>query len=79
MIDQELDFTIERLGECDFPSPMGKMRFTGDGERILYHSRPEEIKPYIAAGAEPPSMELAGPRERIFFDPAGSSLQRFAP
>jgi 6-phosphofructokinase 1 len=70
MIDQELDFTIERLGECRFPSPMGTMRFTGDVERILYHSRPEEIKPYIAAGAEPPSLELAGPRERIFFDPA---------
>ena len=70
MTDQELDFTIERLGECRFPSPMRKMRFTGDGERIMYHSRFEELVPYIAAGAEPPSIELAGPRESIFFDPA---------
>jgi 6-phosphofructokinase 1 len=70
MTDQELDFTIDRLGECRFPSPMGTMRFTGDGERIMYHSRFDDIKPYISAGAEPPSMELAGPRERIFFDPA---------
>jgi 6-phosphofructokinase 1 len=70
MSDQELDFTIERLGECRFPSPMGKVRFTGDGERIIYHSRIEEIRTYIAAAAEPPSMEMAGPRERIFFDPA---------
>ena len=70
MTDQDLDFTIERLGDCRIPSPMWKGRFTGDGERILYHSRFEEIKPYIDAGMEPPSLELAGPREKIFFDPA---------
>jgi 6-phosphofructokinase 1 len=70
MTDTELDFTIERLGECRFPSPMRKGRFAGDGERIMYHSRFEEIKPFVAAGEEPPSLELAGPREWIFFDPA---------
>jgi 6-phosphofructokinase 1 len=70
MVDQELDFTIERLGDCRFPSPMDKARFTGDNERIVYHSRLDEIRPYIARGTEPPSLELAGPRERIFFDPA---------
>jgi 6-phosphofructokinase 1 len=70
MTDQELDFTIERLGECRFPSPMQKGRFTGDGERIMYHCSFDDVKPYIGAGREPPSLELAGPRERIFFDPA---------
>ncbi|HEY6006843.1 MAG TPA: ATP-dependent 6-phosphofructokinase [Geobacteraceae bacterium] len=70
MTDQELDFTIERLGECRFPSPMRKGRFTGDGERIMYHSRFDDMKPYLAAGTDPPSLELAGPRERNFFDPA---------
>ncbi|HTP65614.1 MAG TPA: ATP-dependent 6-phosphofructokinase [Geobacteraceae bacterium] len=70
MTDQELDFTIERLGECRFPSPMRKGRFMGDGERIMYHSRFEDLRPFIAAGKEPPTLELAGPRERIFFDPA---------
>ena len=34
MVEEELDFTIERLGECRFPSPMQKGRFTGDRERI---------------------------------------------
>ena len=66
----ELDFTIERLGECRFPSPMTEGRFPDDGERILYHSRFDDIRPYIDAGKEPPMLELAGPRERIFFDPA---------
>jgi len=70
MIDRGLDFRIERLGECRFPSPMRHGRFTGDGERIMFHSSFDEIKPYLAAGEEPPALELAGPRERIFFDPA---------
>lgn len=69
MNDQELDFTIERLGECHFPSPMQGGRFTGDRERILYHSCYEELRPFIDAGREPPALELAGPRERMFFDP----------
>ncbi|MFZ4857218.1 MAG: ATP-dependent 6-phosphofructokinase [Desulfuromonadaceae bacterium] len=70
MNDQTLDFTIEKVGECRFPSPMSAMHFTTDQDRILYHSRFDDIKPYIAAGTEPPSIELAGPRERLFFDPA---------
>ncbi|HEY7745693.1 MAG TPA: ATP-dependent 6-phosphofructokinase [Desulfuromonadales bacterium] len=70
MADQELDFTIERLGECRFLSPLEGLRFTSDSERILYHARFDEVKGYIGAGAEPPTLELAGPRQRIFFDPA---------
>jgi len=70
MNDQNLDFSIERLGECRFPSPMQGARFISDAERLLYHSRYEEIRDFIAAGSEPPSLELAGPREWLFFDPA---------
>jgi 6-phosphofructokinase 1 len=66
----DLDFTIERLGECRFPSPMAEGRFLDDSERILYHSRFDDIKPFIDAGEDPPTLELAGPRQRIFFDPA---------
>ena len=73
MTGQELDFTIERLGECRFPSPMKEGRFTGDGERIMFHSRFDDIRPFIAAGTEPPSLELAGPRELIYFDPAATA------
>lgn len=70
MADSKLDFTIENLGECSYPSPMREGRFIADGERLMYHSRFEEIKPYISREEEPPSLELAGPRERIFFDSA---------
>jgi len=63
------DFTIEQLGDCRIPSPMDCGRFTGDQEQLLYHSRYEEIRSSIEAGVEPPALELAGPRERIFFSP----------
>jgi 6-phosphofructokinase 1 len=66
---QNLDFTIPRLGECRFPSPMVGAGFTQDEERVLYPATLAEMKAYLAASAEPPSMELAGPRKLLFFDP----------
>ncbi len=70
MSDSDLDFTIERLGECLVPSPMSDVRFIRDDERILYHARFEDMRPWIEKSAVPPSMEAAGPREMIFFDPS---------
>jgi 6-phosphofructokinase 1 len=70
MIERDLDFTIARLGECRIPSPLSGVRFTRDDERVLYHSRLEDLKPWIAKGADPPAMEIAGPREKLFFDPS---------
>jgi 6-phosphofructokinase 1 len=67
----DLDFTIERLGECRIQSPMAGVRFTSDGERVLYHSRLEDLKVWLDAGADPPAMECAGPREKLYFDPRG--------
>ena len=70
MSEQNLDFTIARIGDCHVPSPMGGARFARDDERVLYHSRLEEVKPWIDAGKTVPAMEAAGPREDIFFDPS---------
>jgi 6-phosphofructokinase 1 len=69
MNDQKLDFTIERLGECRFTSPMRGVRFTCDDGRILYHDRLSDIRRCLEGDLEPPALELAGPRERIFFEP----------
>jgi 6-phosphofructokinase 1 len=66
----DLDFTIERLGECRFSSPLSGVRFTRDDERVLYHSRLEDMKAWIAEDVYPPAMEVAGPREKLFFDPS---------
>jgi 6-phosphofructokinase 1 len=65
-----MDFTIARLGECRVVSPMQGARFIEDTERVLYHSTLESMKPWLDRNAEPPSMEAAGPREKLFFDPS---------
>lgn len=70
MVVGNLNFTIEHLGECRFPSPMSGSQFTHDDERVLYHSRLEEVKPLLAEGRDLPAMEAAGPREKLFFDPS---------
>jgi 6-phosphofructokinase 1 len=70
MLYIDLDLSISRLGECRIPSPMQTDQFVGDGEHVLYHDRAEEFKEYFCAGREPPRFELAGPREKIYFDPS---------
>jgi hypothetical protein len=42
-----LNFTIEKLGGCRFPSPIQCRRFTEKQEHLLYHSRYEEVRPSI--------------------------------
>jgi len=64
------DFFIQRLGECRIPSPMKGVDFVKDHERVLYHSALSDMERYIRSGETPPSFELAGPREKIFFEPS---------
>ena len=61
----DLDFTIATLGSCRFASPLSGVRFVRDDERVLYASTVAELD---ATGS---SMEMAGPRERLYFDPPG--------
>ena len=65
-----LNFEVSRLGKCTVPSPMKCVRFTGDEEHVLLHSDLGVIRRYLDEGIEPPKFEAAGPREKIFFDPA---------
>ncbi len=65
-----LNFEVSRLGKCIVPSPMKCVRFTGDEEHVLLHSDLGVIRRYLDTGIEPPKFEAAGPREKIFFDPA---------
>lgn len=70
MPDAELNFGIDHLGECRIPSPMTGVRFVSDQERVLYESKFSRIRDCIEGGSELAAMELAGPREKIFFDPS---------
>jgi 6-phosphofructokinase 1 len=69
MTTTDLDFTIARLGECRIPSPMKVVQFVKDDEHVLYHDKMEEVKEYLLSGKEPPQFEIAGPREKIYFEP----------
>jgi len=66
----ELDFSIERLGECRIPSPLVGIKFVSDDQRVLYHNDFAEVKQYLDEGKKLPAMEVAGAREKIFFDPS---------
>jgi 6-phosphofructokinase 1 len=70
MTNPDLDFTIPQLGRCAFPSPLADVRFVSDEDRVLYHVSFKDMKPWIDQGIEPPSMETAGPRRSLFFNPA---------
>lgn len=62
-------FTIENLGRCRIPSPVGTDDFVPDGERILHDVCLDRVSDKLARGEEPPSFERAGPRREIYFDP----------
>jgi 6-phosphofructokinase 1 len=66
----DLDFSIETLGECHIPSPMTGVPFVSEKDHVLYHSKFGDIQPYLDEDKEPPHFEMAGPREKIFFDPS---------
>lgn len=66
----DLDLTISRLGECRIPSPMTGIQFVSDSDNVLYHSDQRKIKEFLGAGEDLPCFEMAGPREKIYFDPS---------
>ena len=65
---------IESLGECRYLSPLrrvgpGLVRFKTDGDRILCDDRANDNLDTSTASQLPRTFEIAGPRERIYFDP----------
>lgn len=71
-MDKEIpyDFTIQSLGECTIPSPINVSYFTPDLKRILFNIYVNEYVCLISPERESLSIEVAGPREKIFFDPS---------
>ncbi|PKL39344.1 MAG: diphosphate--fructose-6-phosphate 1-phosphotransferase [Candidatus Riflebacteria bacterium HGW-Riflebacteria-1] len=72
------DLLIQNLGKPAFDSPLKLSKIDGDfltnyvedHERVLYNNSLCKVKEEMAGGREPLSLEKAGPRERIFFDPS---------
>ncbi len=72
MKPQAHDFTIQRLGEAWLPSPLNVSYFTSDEKRILLNIYLKTHEDLQTPTGQPQSIEVAGPREKIFFDPAKS-------
>jgi 6-phosphofructokinase 1 len=73
-----MDAIIESLGESTYPSPLrhrltGENDFRTDDDRIIYDDSIEGVRDMFERGLIPLSFEMAGPREKIFFDPAKTS------
>jgi 6-phosphofructokinase 1 len=65
-----LDFRTDDLGECTIVSPLHATRFMDASKRLLFRADVDELRAQVQAGIDPPAFELAGPRERIYFDPS---------
>ncbi|MBW2061604.1 MAG: ATP-dependent 6-phosphofructokinase [Deltaproteobacteria bacterium] len=78
---KKLDTAIETLGLAKIKSPLRLRRglncqdlghfrvFTDDADRILMDTSLKRLKQLQKANIEPDSFEMAGPREKIYFDP----------
>jgi 6-phosphofructokinase 1 len=74
--EEGFDFTVATLGPAEYDSPLlaqiagaAGAGFIDDSERIVYDPRVAHIKRWTSRGEEPPSMEIAGPRRKLFYNP----------
>ncbi len=77
MMVETTDMTIETLGKAKIPSPLLKedrgaikQPFVSDDQRVLIHIEAETVQDLVSQGKPLPTFELAGPREKIYFDPS---------
>ncbi len=63
------DFRINRVGQCTFRSPLDSKVFIDDGEGVLINAT---LSGFQKGQIEPLSLEMAGPREKAFFNPGTS-------
>jgi 6-phosphofructokinase 1 len=65
-----MDTTIETLGETRIDSPLKRVEWVEDNERVLFDLSPHKVMLDAKEGRNPVSFMKAGPRKKIFFDPS---------
>ncbi len=75
------DLLITNLGPREFSSPGCRLDFPPegtcwhtDGDRIVLDDHMESVREAMKNDIDPPSIELAGPRREIFFNPAETCI-----
>ena len=77
-VDLSVDLKVPTLGERTLLSPLRLneeagdeiANFVKDDARLLVDAQLENLQRYIDRGDEPPTHEQAGPRSKIYFEPA---------
>jgi 6-phosphofructokinase 1 len=64
------DFSIANLGKRLMKSPLNISNFTQDKKRLLFNSYTDNYLSCTDKKDKPLSVELAGPRDKIFFNPS---------
>ena len=64
------DFSIDDLGKRLIKSPLKTGNFKDDKTRLLFNSYLDGYRSRTDKKGDPLSLEIAGPRSNIFFDPA---------
>ncbi len=69
------DLAIDVLGRCPLPSPVTRhlgergVQFVGEADKVLLDDSLSGLQAAAADLSAQPAFELAGPRDKIFFDP----------
>lgn len=74
------NFEVEILGSAKYDSPLTgymdekliKEGFVSDNSRRVYNDNLDSLQLYAAQKMDPPSMEVAGPRKKIYFNPVNT-------
>ena len=69
-MNMQYDFTIASLGRPTITSPLRISNFTHDKKRLLFKNHNDDFDAWKDKMGRPLSVELAGPREKIFFQPS---------
>ncbi len=67
------DTRVDNLGSCEYTSPLRTNNFVEDGKRVLVDIEHDIVTDQYRSGNDIPSIENAGPRKKLFFDPATTS------
>ncbi len=67
---EKYTFDVDRLGECRIESPVKCSPFVSDDERNALTCDMSVLNALLSRGEAIPSFEKAGPREKIYHDPA---------
>ncbi len=70
-IQEVENLSIETLGECKFDTTLKRIQkgYVDDTSKVAVYARSEYMDQYLSKGKKLPTFELAGPRQKVYFDP----------